>query len=477
MGRTGRHGGAAIRRQVQFPLPALALSMAGVAGIGVAWVAPDQVFGAITLAAIVSGGLLLASHKADQDIFGPLVFVAVAYCLLFCIRPLATEYVWGASSSESLGYRIGPSLAEAIFVATCGVAALGSGYLSVRRRPGPARLKSTLDIPPGFGVLTAHAVVVSSALLLLFLRQSGGAPVLWGGRSVEVARQFQGASGYLYAAPQMLLPFGLYLLAFRTLSSGWRLLGCGLILFSQIAQVGPGNRSYLIPAAISVFMVLYMRTDRRPRLRTVAISLVVLMAIGITLPREQRVADPSYTSVSAFDIGEGTKEFLVGLDTAMVDNLALVVEERDSDLPYRWGATYIAALARPIPSALWPGKPPAADQELNEVLFPWHYQRHIGFSYSFFAEPYYNFGITGVITVSFLMGVLLRRFWIWYGRSRLDPYRIAIIALTIPYIIVYARGGLGVDYHRQAIATIPFLVAFAILSRVSPSPGRRRMTP
>jgi hypothetical protein len=65
-------------------------------------------------------------------------------------------------------------------------------------------------------------------------------------------------------------------------------------------------------------------------------------------------------------------------------------------IPHAHGRTYLNALARPVPRALWPDKPKAADTLLTARIWPRLAAIGGGFAFSLFGEPYLNFGLAGV---------------------------------------------------------------------------------
>jgi oligosaccharide repeat unit polymerase len=156
----------------------------------------------------------------------------------------------------------------------------------------------------------------------------------------------------------------------------------------------------------------------------------------------------------------------------MVPDLAAELQIVPGAAPYRYGATYMGALARPVPRTLWPGKPTAADTQLMDRLWPALAAQHVLFTFSFFGEPFWNFGFAGVVAISALFGIAWRTLYEWYQRAPRNRTVIAIYALSWPFLFVYMRGGIGVDYQRQLIAVLPIVVAAFFARRHSPRTAR-----
>jgi hypothetical protein len=157
----------------------------------------------------------------------------------------------------------------------------------------------------------------------------------------------------------------------------------------------------------------------------------------------------------------------------MAPDLAIELRYVPSRLDYQLGATYVEALLRPIPRAWWPSKPAAADTELMEVIWPAFYNQQVGFAFSAFGEPYLNFGIAGVAVFGLVAGVICRVLYSWMTRRPGSQVAQAVFAVSWPFVFVYMRGGIGVDYQRQLIILVPLLVGYAFAWRQVPEDRAR----
>jgi hypothetical protein len=207
--------------------------------------------------------------------------------------------------------------------------------------------------------------------------------------------------------------------------------------------------------------------------------------VGIILPLNYRANERSGghlgTAIEVTREQLREKPWLVALqgqDTAMARNMAIEVRTVPAGLPYVYGRSYLGALARPVPRQLWPGsKPRSADEELNSALLFRELGIPAGFAFSFFGEPYYNGGVLGVVLVSALVGFGSRRFFEHTFRAG-EPLRhstLTLYAASLPMIIVYMRGGLGVDYQRHVFVTLPLLVVLRMARTAAQKRGRAAM--
>jgi hypothetical protein len=99
----------------------------------------------------------------------------------------------------------------------------------------------------------------------------------------------------------------------------------------------------------------------------------------------------------------------------MVDGLVYLMETVPKKLPYRYGREHLAILYRPIPRALWPGKP-VDNYMLRAIGLDKDREFTIGISPSLFGDFYLEGGYVGVILLSVLYGYGLGRLLRWSAR-------------------------------------------------------------
>jgi oligosaccharide repeat unit polymerase len=395
-----------------------------------------------------------------HDVFEPVHLLSLCFVVLYIAHPIAIAARGTLDAYGQLGLDPRPLLPRAIMLADLGFGSLMLGYLLTGRSGEAPRPERSWDA----GRLRRYrrwVGVVGAVLSGAFLVSRGGdIAILHAGRSVAATQAYQQTSGYLYSAPLLFLPVGLSVLyRTRRWASPRGALGLGLVVLSQASTFGTGSRSYFLPAASSTLLVWFLSRGRRPRALTLVLLLFGALTVGITLPREARVVANQRVGrqVSTFDVAAGLREFTSGQDTAMVDSFSLELDAVPRAIPYQYGRSYVGALARPVPRALWPSKPGSGDEFLNRQLFPSYASRRIGFAFGFFGEPYLNFGVPGVVVVSLLVGVALRRLYNYLRSRPRDELAVLLFALSWPFVFVYMRGSIGVDYQRQAILLLPLL--------------------
>lgn len=436
----------------------------------------------VATAALALVPLVVALKDGAVDPFEPIHLFAVSFLVIFVLRPVADLRHDGGIPSW-LGWDVRPGYASALAVGALGATGFYLGYY----RRAARRVAARLPLPPqklDDAVVTGYvltAVLACGALLGIFVAARGADAVLslFDGRSTSRLAAVTNASGYLYTAPLWLTSLGILLVAVAPRGRRTPLVfGLALVVASQASNIAGGNRSWVLPAALALVALFYLRRGTRPSTRTLLLLAAVVFFVGITVPREHRVGDDdmslaSVTRTVLSDPGAAVAEFVDGPDTGMVDNLAVELIHVPGRVGYQYGATYANALAKPVPRDLWPSKPYAADDVLMQQIWPEFAERHVGFSFSFFGEPYLNFGFPGVFLVAALFGVAARTLWEWYRRDPANGVAIALFVANWPFLFVYMRGGLGVDYHRHVMSVAPLLLAVA-LSGVR---ARRRALP
>jgi oligosaccharide repeat unit polymerase len=409
------------------------------------------------------------------DVFEPPHLFAVSYLVLFALRPaydVSTGLPWFND------YPIAPGFHVAMEVGIVGAAAFYAGYYSRFGRdfgrhwrvPSPNVSVASVD-----GFVTVSAIVTAGLYLAFVGSASASVQALFAGRSASRLSSLHNASGYLYTAPLWVTSLGVLLLA---LTPRWRtyrgMVAFGVIFLSELPSAAGGDRAFVLPAVAAVAILWYLRKGTRPRLYQVLLLLGVVFIVGVSAPREYRtvaVRQTSFTGVVEHDAlhpVSAVQNFLGSNDTAMVDNLSVAAQALNGGSPplsYRGGSTYIEDVTRPVPRAVWSGKPIAAETDMMSQLWPDLYALNIHFTFSMFAEPYLNFGVLGVALTLFGAGVLWRALYTWFRRAPNNPGVMTLYALSFPYLFVYMRGGFGLDYYRQAFAVIPVVLALAYAGR------------
>jgi oligosaccharide repeat unit polymerase len=453
----------------------LSLTAATIIGANVAMVSIEW------LMVVIGAGLaavpaVVALVRRHLDVFEPVHLFAGSYGVLFVIRP-----IYDLSTPGGLPLWIGLDITsgylQALLAAALGMAAFYFGYYGssgtrlARLVPVP---RFDLSKPTLIGLATA-GMISAVFLFSLYVSTTGGIGslgTLINGRNA-ISSPLWSSTGYLSSAPLWMASFGILLLAVTPRWASLQGAAAALMLTaSQIVTIGNGSRSWFLPVVGCVIILWYFRRRRRPSIVAIAIALPLVFVFGITLPRDFRVPTDRQQSLfgqALSDLASPQADldvFFRSAETGMVDDLSLEIQAIPSSVPYALGLTYAGDLTRPIPRPLWPDKPHEEDVQLTEAIWP-SLAQFTTFTFSAFGEPYLNFSYVGVIVVLALFGVVWKSFYIWFRKGEDAPAVQAIFAASLPFMVVYMRGGIGTDYHRQLILLVPMVVAIVVSRRRS----------
>lgn len=217
-----------------------------------------------------------------------------------------------------------------------------------------------------------------------------------------------------------------------------------------------GDRSKSIFFVLVIFMILNgWKTKVKKIYMIVAVIMVPILVVA---PRVYRQSLGGITNIglSAFSITHFTETFTKE-DTAMAPSLAILMDNLGTSIPYQYGKSYINLVAKPVPRALWPGKPIEFDTQMMIILFPTYAASGVGFAFSAISEPLVNFGLTGVIVFFILIGIFNRRN-LEKLINRRTGISIFLNAWLAGFMFILIRGNLSVDFQRAVFPIISGLI-------------------
>jgi len=363
-----------------------------------------------------------------------------------CAAGLSEPPLWLASVPE-------PVLAGALLCVLIAFLCLELGFLAgwrhLARRPAapvfvarPRRTSSTLH---------SGGLFVSAAALALTLLNIA---------TIGVDRFLEASYGYeLYASTDSrLLQTGLFLLL--PAGSVIALAGAraGRETVTALAAVGgatlallwAGDRGGALSLDAAAVVIWTGTRGPLPR-RLVALgSLAVLLLVPVVGALRQ--APRNGISVSAvYEAASGASPLsalteMGGSLRPLVETLRLV----PSDVPHRYGRSYLSAAARLLPNLglsraenQWtdPASLPP-NSWITYTVAPWSFASFGGLGFSAVAEPYLNFGVAGVLAYFLALGVALGRLDLALARG-LSRRKLAIAAVVFMPLLITVRN----DFH------------------------------
>jgi oligosaccharide repeat unit polymerase len=199
-------------------------------------------------------------------------------------------------------------------------------------------------------------------------------------------------------------PFAAILLLSRGSTVFQRLLSLIVIIWPLLRAYGSGTRSAMITAIAGVLAVVYWKSAPLRRKQFI-IATVACIPILYGLMAAIVVSRGS----GHFDWEDRNKADYVGNE--MFRELLFISSKCPDTLPYQYGYGYLVQLVNPIPRFLWPGKPTLDAGLLMADLYGAVDSKGEAFltvSPGLIGEMYMNFGILGIIGLSFFGGWLVK---------------------------------------------------------------------
>lgn len=431
---------------------------------------------ALVLAAI--GAVLLApiAIRVGQrrfDPFEPIVIFAVAFGVMFLIRPVAMlvdeNFLYERSS---LTITVRDTFAEMTLLAAAGAAAFVGAYaLPLGRRIAAGAKVPSTSFYSGRVVGGALATAgVGIALTALFLVGAGESlDVILAGRSARLTQAYRSSSAYLAHGPYLLVPSALILfMVGRAYARKGLLALAGMItLILLLLSVPTGSRMLLLPFVGGVLVYHYVSRNRRPRI----VTLVTLVFVGFfvsTLLVNARTGDNGNgrfreTASSTLQHPERMLEPLTSdSDAEMAPALAAALKVVPEELGFmRGGATVGDFFTRPVPRGLWSEKPLSPRETIISRLWPNEYLHGVANpEFSVLLYFYLDFAILGVIVGMAAYGVIARTLY-EYFRAHGDNVVVRLLfSFSVPFVVIALRDSPVDTFVRAVFIFLPVLLVF-----------------
>jgi len=244
----------------------------------------------------------------------------------------------------------------------------------------------------------------------------------------------------------LLLPMalgGFILLAFLVFRSyswqedpGAKLLYLGLMIYAIVQSYNPGQRFQFLSwmVAIGILVTKDFGSFKKANYYLVGGIMVLFF---FSLAGVMRKTDISELSLrERWDLATARTESRE--DQNMLDGFMMVLDVYPEHLNYHLGTEHLEILVRPIPRAIWPGKPVGG--YANKLGLNVMERGTVGISQTIYGTFYGEGGIIGIIILSILYGALFVKLFRLAGRYNSDLFWLLkgiILASFIPIL----RGG------------------------------------
>ena len=268
--------------------------------------------------------------------------------------------------------------------------------------------------------------------LVVLVRESVASQVR-GGQSLA----FQ-VSGYLYLFPFVLIGIATLIMClwkFGGMPKWWHKIVAVLILYGVATLTFSTSGRFQLLGWLATTAIIFSSSFKPSRrLWLLASFLVVAGGIfAIAGALRGSIAGGGLQS-AAFD------RFLGAEDANMLDGFVLLKRFFPEVVPYRLGMTHLEVLFRPIPRAIWPGKPAGGSYMEQAGLSSADGGFTIGISPTLFGDFYTEGGVIAMILLSLVYGVVLARLVRW--TVWLHPFASVLVrAMVVAALIPVLRGG------------------------------------
>lgn len=412
------------------------------------------------------------------DPFEPIVIFALAYNVMFVIRPAAMI------ARDDLAFHgprtrldVSATFSEMLVLALLGAVGFVIGYELALGRRLAGRLRCLCEVDTrrviggatllaGVGILAFVAFIASTGGFSTFL-------LLFRGTTSELEESIAETSFYIWEALLFLIPSVLIFFAFGLDRRRKMLLlaALGLTLLFLLRTVPLGTRIALLPLLGALFVFFYIRRASRPSLISfAAVAAVALLGSAFLSDlrgrgtRGETVPD---TVLRATKPSRLFTPFTSGPDTEMAPALAAAIAVIPSDLHYTYGRTLIGDLvSRPVPRALWNDKPSIPRKRLIAYLWPIESARRtINPEFSALLYFYWDFGPPGIVAGLLLYGIVARLSFEYFIRHRSNLPVQVLYSLSLPFLAIAIRDGPVDTLIRVVFVVLPALLIFRVAEK------------
>jgi O-antigen polysaccharide polymerase Wzy len=455
------------------------------AGILVTWIilpgitgdwqeSPNRWISVLCYATTIQFLLQLWSWKTvSVSLFDPYVIFLTAATLFNAGRTLLA--VLPGTSFES---PFPPSIAlYGLYVVALALCAFHLGGLIAVASPRvrPADAGASLAIP---GATMRHVggwlVLIAIVPMSILMKQAVTA-VMREGYGValytnEAATSFAATPSVLAA---FLVPGAFLLLAGSARRAGLRVTTAIIVAAYSGSLLFIGWRSAAISVAIAYIWLWHRCVRAIPRAAILsfgALLLAIMPAIAAmrNLTGQDRLSFDTFVQSVQDAKGFSAIEEMGGIWETVAHTITLVPAER----PYDYGASYGLSTLTVLPNLFWDVHPAlrygSPETWLVRRVAPWAAARGGGLGFSFIAEAYLNFGLSGCVMIIGAMGFLLAKA-VWWAEGVEHPLAFALAASALAASVKYVRAD-STELVRPLVwyAIGPYLLVLLLAKRKKP---------
>ena len=461
-------------------------ALAAIGGVATALLADADLsvllIAAIGLALLVPIAFRVASGR--WDIFEPLNVFAIAWGMMFVVRPIAmiANGEWGYYFAPAVDLHA--TFDKMLLLALIGAICFGIGYhLPIAKRLAARAPKPPVGYEPST-VVTICLAATAFALFLfaLFIIEGGGLKaieLISSGRSDALQQLLKDSNKYFVFGPVLLV--GTTLVTFA-LAIDLRDRALGVLAGLSVVLVWViwnsfGSRIVLFPVFAGMAICWYLQHNRRPKLITVAVAALATLFLSTVIAAERistiraTQSKPQIALETLKDPGSMFDTVTIGPDNTMAPGLAAAMAIAPAQFPRTYGWSMLQdSLVRAVPRATWSGKPRPPRERLIAKMTPAGYQaRTANPEFSNLLVPYLDWGLFGGLFL-IVYGVIGRAFYEWFLLHRSSLAARLVFALSLPLMFTVSRDSFIDAFALAALMAVPIWVAFVLGRRWQPGP-------
>ncbi|MCF7702177.1 O-antigen polymerase [Loktanella sp. M215] len=222
----------------------------------------------------------------------------------------------------------------------------------------------------------------------------------------------------------------------------WNMSAVIVFLTSAILE---GRGRFIIIYFLLGLIIYYFQRPKVSQTTKVAVlsSFTVLALVLISLGGLYRQVVRSLGDItwSDFDVVDFINRTPMGdsQEFGMFEFLSYIAKYYpDHDYGYSFFTQYLEVFTKPIPRALWPGKPVGSPIQLVDLDYFGNFQ---GLTQSMVGAGWLSFGLLGVFLLAFVSGFMMQRFFRFAARNWQDPSIRSIYIVALPIGVQWFRDG------------------------------------
>jgi hypothetical protein len=419
------------------------------------------------------------------DPFEPFLVFVIAYGVMFVVRPasmLAQHKLVFEGPVRPLD--VSPHFTRMLVLALVGAVSFTIGYvLPVSRRLAGRNTQTDDQVDRRRLILLVGACTAAGLLAFAAFAASGDGTrtfgeILHADKTALAAGE--GTYRYLWLGFFVLVPAAAVLYALGLELRRPVIVICAAALgFVVLLNVLPlGNRTVLLPLLGAFFVLYYLERGRRPRWRMLALLALIAVFVSPFLSdlrgRGTRGEGITATIARTAKPSRLAQPFTTGPDSEMAPALAAALSVVPDRIPYQHGRVIFEDLVfRPVPRALWNGKPQIPRDKLIKAIWPVEAARGaLNPEFSVLLYFYWDFGIVGVVLGMAVFGMGARYLYQHFCRRKDLLSSRVIFALSLWFVVIGLR-----DSPVDTIVWAAFLVFPAwVILRAARVPVRHKST-